>query len=415
MFGRRSQGPVDNSVGKLVSGSKRKGFSAGTVPGNLDSNMATAGHENDAKDMDMASDSNTGFTAPLKQPLWFREVSDKLSQIDDMNKKLGSIEEMIAATQTSINFASERAQDAIDKAIACEQIALSVKQENERLRSEVSTLKARITQQESQTRRNNLLFDGLAESTKDRETWKDCEKLVIDTLVNTMGMSEGGSINFERAHRLGPKIPGKTRTVVVRFLSFKDRETVWSKRGKLKTTKIRLSEDFPPEINRERKILYPILKKAETLDTVKTAKLSMNKLYIDKKEYTCRNLCELPPSLRPENLATKRDNGVTIFASRSSFLSNLYSDAEIIIDGQTYRSTEQYLQYQKALRHKNDALASKIKHEGDPYKLMSLGRKVTGVNDANWLTEAKRLLLEANIAKFTQIEARLGAKFWTWT
>jgi ribA/ribD-fused uncharacterized protein len=59
--------------------------------------------------------------------------------------------------------------------------------------------------------------------------------------------------------------------------------------------------------------------------------------------------------------------------------------------------------------HDNDELASKIMLESDPYKLMSLGYKVRGVNNAAWLPEAKKILYKANLEKFTQIKAARDA------
>ena len=195
----------------------------------------------------------------------------------------------------------------------------------------------------------------------------------------------------------------------MKFLSFKDRETVWNNKSKLRGTNIYVSEDFPPEITKERKILFPIFKKAQAMKDIQSAKLKVNKLYLNNREFSCKNLNELPKKLKQENLYTKRSNGVVLFCSRNSFLSNLYSEADIMIDGQKYSSTEQYFQQQKALFFNDDKSASAIMNETDPYKIMSHGYRIKGYDEAKWSLEQNKVLFKANIAKFTQVSAARDA------
>ena len=367
-------------------------------------------HQQHTDPMDMVSTNNiSGKIAPQVQPEWFREVSQNLySSIDTVNRKLSSIEEKLTGAQNSAEFASSKAEEAIERAEAAEKLALSLKQQNDRLKHEVTVLKERVIQGEGQSRRNNLLFDGLPESNTN-ESWQDCENLLVDTLVNKMGIVDGKSIKFERVHRKGQLIPGKQRTVIAAFLSYKDRERVWNNKKVLRNTNIRVSEDFAPEVNNERKVLYPIYKKALTMESMKPVRLKVNKLYINNREFTCKNLNELPTPLKPENLFTQRKNGITLFSSRNSLLSNLYSEVEITIDGQIYASTEQYIQHKKALFFTDDVRASNIMCETDPYKLVSLGHKIKGANELEWLPEARKVIFKANVAKFTQVTAARDA------
>ena len=401
MHGRRSQNSMKMSENQNAA--------------EVTESVKSTGHEIDGTkhgdnmaDMTQVNPGDNNAIAPNVQPLWFKEVSEKLSQIETMNKKLSSIDDKLSAAQDTANSAHNKALEAIENAAASHRLALTLQDENFRLKHEITMLKDRLIQQESQSRRNNLLFDGIAES-EDKETWSDCEKLVKDIFVHKLGILDGGSIKIERAHRLGQKIPGQQRTVIVKFLSFIDCESVWDKRSQLKNSNIRMSQDFPAEINRERRILYPIFKKAKSTEAYKTAQLKVNKLFINNKMFTCKNLSELPEVLRPENLATKRGKGVTIFSSRSSLLSNLYSDASITIEGKSYVSTEQYFQHQKALHFSDDKLASQIMLEVDPYKIMSLGYKVKDYKEELWMQDARKILFKANMAKFTQNDAARNA------
>ncbi len=56
------------------------------------------------------------------------------------------------------------------------------------------------------------------------------------------------SVCVERIHHVGNKMSRKPRLVVIKFLDFKERELVWSKRRSLKGTQLYLEEHFALEI-----------------------------------------------------------------------------------------------------------------------------------------------------------------------
>ena len=258
-----------------------------------------------------------------------------------------------------------------------------------------------MTQQESQSRRNNLLFNGIVE--KDNESWEDCENSICNVIKNTMGVVTVPK--FDRVHRIGNKIPGRNRTIIAKFCFFKERDIVWGQRKKLAKTGFRISEDFPIEIVEERKVLYPIWKAAINCPTVKTAYLKVNKLQINGKLYSTKNLKDLPPQLQPTNFSTKRENGVVLFSSKNSVLSNFYSEQPITIEDKTYYSTEQYYQATKAKFFNDESSYNKIMAESDPLKIYSIGKRISNCDEAVWDAKADTVLYDANIAKFKQISA----------
>ena len=83
----------------------------------------------------------------------------------------------------------------------------------------------RFAELEDRSRRNNLRLDNVEEETEN-ETWEDSERKVKD-VISDMGL-DSKSIKIERAHRVGSKRVGKKkhRTIVVKFLDYKDREDV---------------------------------------------------------------------------------------------------------------------------------------------------------------------------------------------
>uniref|UniRef100_A0AAV2LRN4 Uncharacterized protein n=1 Tax=Knipowitschia caucasica TaxID=637954 RepID=A0AAV2LRN4_KNICA len=92
-------------------------------------------------------------------------------------------------------------------------------------------------------------------------------------------------IQLARAHRLG-QWRGKTprgRPIVSKLLDPRHKITIMGKAGELKGTGLGLTDQFPGEIMRRRKLLQPVL--AEARAAGRRAKISIDKLYIDGELY----------------------------------------------------------------------------------------------------------------------------------
>ena len=90
---------------------------------------------------------------------------------------------------------------------------------------------------------------------------------------------------IERAHRIGKLEPGieKPRTIAVKFLSFKDRDTVLKNSKLLKNTGIYINEDFSDAVQQRRREQIPKMKQAR--ERGKIAYFSYDRLVIkDKKQ-----------------------------------------------------------------------------------------------------------------------------------
>ena len=69
---------------------------------------------------------------------------------------------------------------------------------------------------------------------------------------------ETDEITIERAHRIGKKEDGKRRTIIAKFLNYKQREKVLNKYKKLKLweDQIYINEDFSDYTVEKRRILF---------------------------------------------------------------------------------------------------------------------------------------------------------------
>ena len=125
---------------------------------------------------------------------------------------------------------------------------------------------------ENQSRRNNVIFEGIEES--DKESWHDSERKVMDVIKETMELED---LTIERAHRVG-RARSRARPVVVKFLSYKDRELVMRNGRKLKGTSITVRDDVSNKVLSKRKELMPRLREAR--ENGKVAFFSYDKLIV---------------------------------------------------------------------------------------------------------------------------------------
>ena len=116
----------------------------------------------------------------------------------------------------------------------------------------------KIVELEDRSRRNNLRIDGTTE--KENETLDECMQEVQSLIKDKLGIAE--NIVIERAHRIKKKEnPGRPRTIVCRFLNYKDKTNILKNAKKLKGKNIFTNEDFSHETMELCKELWEKVKK----------------------------------------------------------------------------------------------------------------------------------------------------------
>ena len=105
---------------------------------------------------------------------------------------------------------------------------------------------------ESYSRRNNLKFLNIA----NQSSVESCEILMLDLFKKFDISLEDHQI--ERAHRLGGRHQAKS-PILVKFLSYKDRQQVFREKARFREHGIQVVEDFPKEVLQHRKMFTPIL------------------------------------------------------------------------------------------------------------------------------------------------------------
>ena len=110
----------------------------------------------------------------------------------------------------------------------------------------------KLIELEDRSRRNNLRFDGLTEDTN--ETWDDCERKIQKILSDKLEITE--DVEIERCHCMGKRKENRPRTIIYRFLRFKDKQKILKNAKKLKNSGIYIYEDFCNDTMELRKSLW---------------------------------------------------------------------------------------------------------------------------------------------------------------
>ena len=214
----------------------------------------------------------------------FNSTIDRLDKkIDILKEENSEIKKESTDLRESVQYHSDNVDEGNKKLEHIDSIVEEIKLE-EITEDVVTKTKKKLADWEDHSR-NNLHFDGFQEETN--ETWEESESIITDFVKEKLGIEE--DILIERAHRTG-KIQrndgtrNRKRTIVVKFLNFKDKSRILHtyREKKLWKEKIFVNEDFSEETASIRKGL---LQKAKDLwSQKKVAKVVHDKLIVYEKE-----------------------------------------------------------------------------------------------------------------------------------
>jgi ribA/ribD-fused uncharacterized protein len=340
---------------------------------------------------------------PEDQPLLTAYMQNQLSEIPIISSNVQNIDKRLSQIAESIDFVTNKLKEVTNELDKVKSENTELKTSNSALKIEMNKMKSQISYLECQSRRNNLLFDGLAE--KQNETWEECETILKRKLHEYLGhVLNVEGLQFERVHRIGQHTGIRCRQIVAKFSSYKQRDLVWSKRFNItdpRQTGFWISEDYPPEIKQNRDKLRPLLMAAKRSPSVTSSSLRLDRLFINNKMYTVDTINQLPEELQPQNASVINTDHVVVFSSSDAIFSNLHP-CNIKIEGVTYNSTEQYIQYAKSILFNDKVSSEKIMQESNTYKQMRLGKHIKQFRKETWLQKVKSVMFRANLAKYEQ-------------
>jgi ribA/ribD-fused uncharacterized protein len=337
-----------------------------------------------------------------------QSVQDAISFANDAKTVAHDAKTLADEAKNVANEANSAASVAHIEASKCSSEISSMKVSLVKCLKDQASLYESQLRMEAFSRRNNLKFEGVPESTDEITSEK------IRTILNKMGISP--NVQMVACHRFGPrnqKSAKGPRCIAVKFLQYSDRIEVWSKRRSIndESPRIWIKEDYPEEIERRRKILAPYLRAAYQGDPANpvarvSAYMTLDKLVVNNQTFTHDTIDALPEYVKTRVNSppcVKQSGDVTIFFTGQSPLSNFY-ESIFTQGGRRYLSVEQYLSYQKALLFDSPEVAEQIMTMRDPKLMKQKVRRPKHYDDAIWIDKAPGILRTALEAKFIQNE-----------
>ncbi len=201
--------------------------------------------------------------------------------LDSTNQRLDTLTREVQEIKTSIQFTQKEVDDIkisnTDQADHGKALQVDIM----KICDSLLVLTDKLEYLEGQSRRNNLVIDGIIETPG--ETWTEAEEKVKKIFAEKLQLQR--SIEVERAHRTGKPLMGeRPRPIVVQFLTHKDRSAVLQRAKNLKGTKIFINEDYTDTVRQKRKELIPKMRAAQERGGI--AFLRYDKLVIHPRSST---------------------------------------------------------------------------------------------------------------------------------
>ena len=362
----------------------------------------------------IASDSKKAKLPP-DTPAWAESMHNSLlNRLEEVEANVKGTKELYSSiciriddfkkeVTKSIDYATDSAVSALKIAKTCETECERLRNENEQLKCDMSRLSRRIEvvnagviAQENYSRRDNLVFKGIPELGNE-----DCERTIRDILLNKLKLPDANRTVFVRCHRVGATTPGRSRPIIARFRDFQIRQNVWNARRNLRGSNIFIDEDFAKEVEERRRVFYPILKLARESDVYRNkVYLKVDRLWVNDNMYTVDQVNQLPEGLNPAKKSTPTKNGVTLFFTKLSPLSNFHP-CQLKVDGKYFSSSEQCYQYKKALAAGDEITARQIMGNSDPVIIKRLGASIK-IDSNLWQEQARNVMATVVTEKFKQ-------------
>lgn len=156
-----------------------------------------------------------------------KDVSSNTQRIDEAEARISTVEDQLHRAQTDLTSAAKR----------------------------IAYLESKTDDLENRGRRKNLRLLGLREGAEGTQTLFD---FVNNMLPRWLGLAPDKTFTLERVHRtLGPAKPNQSRAVLIRFLKFQEKESVYQATRRRDIThdgaKISFSQDLSAETVRVRR------------------------------------------------------------------------------------------------------------------------------------------------------------------
>ena len=283
---------------------------------------------------------------------------------------------------------------------------VEISQENRVLHKENESLKSRLDQIEQNQLSNNVMITGIPKGpyeqygiTKLRV--QEMIAVTIDSGDREDDLIKAKEVDITSCNRVGRYKHNVARPISVTFATRDDKESFLSGKQKLPSG-IFASKELPPHIKKRRDRLLPIYHLAKSLPEYRDkCRLTGDKLVINGILYRIEDISKLPPDLAAFKSSEKSNDTHLVFAGELSPYSNFHP-SPFIINGQTFHSSEQWVQYQKALTFGDRYMANQILQTDTALECKRLSHNINGVDNEKWKSVGYELCFDGIQEKFLQ-------------
>ena len=273
-----------------------------------------------------------------------------------------------------------------------------ISEENKLLHKENTELRSRLDTIEQSQLRNNVLVTGIQEGPYEQYSMTKLRiHEMIAVTINSgnvvQDLETAKRIEITDCKRLGKYRNNYLRPISVTFAVRDDKESFLSNKRNLPNG-IYANEEYPLHIKCNQDKLRPILCLAKTLPHYREkSKMVADKLIINGISYGVDDIPTLPPDLAAYKAAEKSNETHLVFAGELSPYSNLHR-SPFNINGQQFHSSEQWIQYQKALAFGDSYTANLILQSESALDCKWLNYKIKGVDNEKWCNEGYDLCFD---------------------
>ena len=221
---------------------------------------------------------------------------DMKAELDGLNGKFKEMEKGIEEVWATINDLKE--ENAALKAVKVFQAkeSQSLRQDLDKINQELTNIKEELKEErnnivdlEDYTRRENLKFNNIPETTEDLTP----KEVVCDILQGELQI-DTSNIRFHAVYRIGKRKENKIRPIIARFVRREDRDLVFSKKKGLQHSRrfkdSYITTDYAKVIQAERRKLIKAMHKAKKKGD--EAKVVGRWLHIGGQRYNSENIPE---------------------------------------------------------------------------------------------------------------------------
>lgn len=155
-----------------------------------------------------------------------------------------------------------------------------VKEENKKLKEKLVEQDERISSLEREVRKKNIVMKGIIDKENEKESETN-EK--IREVVQKIGVDFDLKEDLDEARRIGRFNPQKNRPILIKLTRESTRLMILKKAKLLKGTDVWIDEDYPKEVQEERRRLIPQMKEAR--EKGYRAQVRYNKLIVNGEIY----------------------------------------------------------------------------------------------------------------------------------